>query len=228
MGTTPVRSQAAVRVLLVDDHGLVLEALSGTLARFRIDVVGVASSVADLQELRTKRPDVVLMDYHLPDGTGADGCRIVRSRWPTARVIILTGFESEDAVLATLGAGADGFLLKSLRVADLVEAIRAVAAGRPALSSSTLGALAREIAAASARQEAMAGEPPLPLTPRELVVLRLLAQGHSTRAIAAKLGLRTGTVRVHVEAIRRKLHASTRLQAVSSAIRHHIVEVAAL
>ena len=226
MATMRVRSRTAVRVLIVDDHEMVVEALARSLARFNIDIVGIAASIAELRGIRTGRPDVVLMDFQLPDGTGADGCRIAKSRWPRAQVLILTGYEREDAVLSTLGAGADGFLLKSLRLAALVDAIRSVAAGKPALSASMLGALAREIAAAASTADARATEHPLPLTPRELDVLRLLANGCSTRTIAEELGMRAGTVRVHVEAIRRKFHATSRLEAVSSAIRHHVVEIA--
>ncbi len=116
MKTTNRRSATAIRVVLVDDHELLLEALGAALARCRdIEVVGVAGSIRELRELQVGRPDVVLMDYHLLDGTGADGCRLVKARWPRVRVVMLSGVGDHEAVLESLTSGADGFLVKSVR-----------------------------------------------------------------------------------------------------------------
>jgi DNA-binding NarL/FixJ family response regulator len=226
--STPVtRSKTPIRVLLVDDHQVVAEALGSALARFDIEIVGVAHSLGELQALRAERPDVVLMDYRLPDGTGADGCRVAKARWPSARVVILTGFEDDDALVATLTAGADGFMLKSRRIAAVVEGIRAAFERHPVLSPAMLGALAQRLGNQPSKPIRPEHPRPESLTPRELTVLRALANGAATRTIAHDLGLSEGTVRVHVEAIRRKFHVSSRLEAVTSAIHHHIVEVAA-
>jgi two-component system nitrate/nitrite response regulator NarL len=223
--TTSRRAATAIRVVLVDDHELLLEALAAALARCRdIEVIGVAGSIRDLRELQVGRPDVVLMDYHLQDGTGADGCRLVKARWPQVRVVMLSGVGDDEAVVESLTSGADGFLVKSVRVAVLVAAIKTAFARQPVLSPAILGDLARRLRhdepASIARHIA-----PDALTPRELTVLRALAQGQSTGEIAGELDLRQGTVRVHIEAIRRKFHASSRLEAVSSAIAHHIIEL---
>jgi two-component system response regulator DevR len=221
------RQNATIRVLLVDDHEMILESLASALgSRPEIELVGSAASIRELQDLHAAHPDVVLMDYRLPDGTGADGCRLVKARWPDARVIILTGYDADGAALAAVTAGADGFLLKSGRVAVLVDAIHAAFAHQPVLSPAMLGVLAGRLSTPESGSPSKSLGDPEALTPRELTVLRALAKGRSTRAIADDLSLSQGTVRVYVEAIRRKFHVSSRLEAVSSAIAHHIVEIA--
>jgi DNA-binding NarL/FixJ family response regulator len=212
----------------VDDHQIILDSLTSALAgRPEIEVVGAAASIHALQDIQVTRPDVVLMDYRLPDGTGADGCRLVKARWPGARVVILTGVEETGAALTSVTAGADGFMTKSGRFALVVDAIHEAFAHHPVFSAAMLGDLAGRLGEADAATHSTADVHPEPLTPRELTVLQALVKGHSTRAIAADLAMSAGTVRVHVEAIRRKFHVSSRLEAVSSAIAHHIVEVAA-
>lgn len=225
--TVPGRSTAPIRVVLVDDHHMLLEALGAALgACADIEVIGTAASLGDLRELKVGRPDVVLMDYHLPDGTGADGCRLAKARWPQVRVIILTGAGQQEAAVASVTSGADGFLVKACRLAIVVEAIKTAFARHPVLSPAVLGDLARQLQQSGAGSTS-ARIAPDPLTPRELTVLRALSQGRSTTDIASELDVSQGTVRVHVEAIRRKFHASSRLEAVSSAIAFHIVEVPA-
>jgi two-component system nitrate/nitrite response regulator NarL len=225
--TVPGRSTAPIRVVLVDDHQMLLEALGAALAASAdIEVIGVAASLADLRELKVGRPDVVLMDYHLPDGTGADGCRLAKARWPQVRVVILTGAGQQEAAVASVTSGADGFLIKAGRLVVLIEAIKTAFARHPVLSPEVLGELARQLQE-SRTESTSARTAPDPLTPRELTVLRALSLGRSTGDIASELALSQGTVRVHVEAIRRKFHASSRLEAVSSAIAFHIVEVPA-
>lgn len=215
-----------INVLLVDDHEVLVEALAGAIERRDdLTVVGCAGSVRELEENHWARPDVAIVDYLLPDGTGADACRHIRARWPGARILILSGLDhDEEAVLSSLRAGADGFLSKHQPLAALVGAVRDVAAGTPVVEPEVLGRLARSL---RSRPETPA-RPVLrePLTPRELAVLRELVLGHSTHTIATNLQIADGTVRRHVEAIRGKFGVSTRLEAVSEALRHHIVELA--
>lgn len=183
-------------------------------------VVGTAESLQALAEIPVSRPDVVLMDYHLSDGTGAEGCRIAKARWPQARIVMLTGVDRGPAMLAAVEAGADGYLVKTGAQSEVVAAVRAAFRQEVLLSPDALGEIARGL-----------GGPPRapvllePLTPRELTVLKALALGRSTATIATDLGLRPGTVRVHVEAIRRKFSVSSKLEAVSIALRHRIVEI---
>ena len=210
-----------IGVLLVDDHGLVLEALANALGRESdLTVVGSAGSVRDVAEADHARPDVAIVDYHLPDGTGADACRQIKARWPGTHIVVLSATATDDEVMDAVRAGADGYLTKNQRLSVVVGAIRATAAGQPLVSPALLGHIARGLAEPS-------GKPVLtePLSSRELTVLRELAAGHSTRAIALELGISIGTVRRHVEAIRRKFHVGSKLEAVSEALRHHIVEL---
>ena len=218
------QGHGTIRVILVDDHLLILDALTRALqSEPDIAVIGTAASLHELEALGHApghQPDVVIMDLGLPDGSGIDGCRLVRARWPGTRIIILSGSDDAADVLAAVEAGADGYLLKANRVRTVIAAVRAAVAGEVLVSPDLLGTIARRLAGRPTKQVLAQ-----PLTPRELTVLRLLSLGHSTRAIASKLELSQGTVRVHVEAIRRKFNVSSRLEAVSAAIQHRIVAV---
>jgi len=213
-----------VRVILVDDHQFVLDAMTRVVDREGdLVVVGTASSLAGLAELSAHghlHPDVVLLDDSLPDGTGVDACRLAKASWPEARIVMLTGTQRQDALIQAVEAGADGYLVKTESVATVLSTIRAAAAHELLLTPEIVGEIARRLAGVMPGQVLLTH-----LTPRELTVLKALAMGHSTGVIAADLGLSPGTVRVHVEAIRRKFHVSTRLEAVSAAVQHHIVDV---
>lgn len=209
-----------IELLLVDDHPLVVEALASALGREPdIHVVCSAGSVQDLAGCDAPPPDVALVDYGLPDGTGADACRMIKARWPETRIVMLSATDNEADVLASIRAGADGYVTKGQRLAVLVDILRDAHAGKPIVAPELLGRIAQGI-------RPRPSEPFLsaPLTPRELSVLRALTGGHSTQAIAAEMGIAQGTVLRHVEAIRRKFGVSTRLEAVTKAIQHHIVE----
>lgn len=209
-----------IGVLLVDDHQGVVEALASALEREPdLTVVGAACSVRDVTDPAQPRPDVAIVDYHLPDGTGADACRQIKARWPDTRIVMLSGTASDDEVVATLRAGADGYLSKGERLAVLLGAVRDTYAHRPIIAPAMLGRIAHELEAHPPRPVLLE-----PLTSRELMVLRALAGGQSTRGIALDLHIAEGTVRRHVEAIRRKFGVGSRLEAVSKAIQHHIVE----
>lgn len=213
-------AEQPIAVLLVDDHQTVVEALAGALERERdMVLIGSAGSVREVADLPHKAPDVAIVDYGLPDGTGADACRHIKARWPHARILVLSGVADDEAILSMLRAGADGYVTKSERLAVLVAAVRATHARQQIVDPTMLGRIARGL-------EGHAHRPPLveALTSRELTVLRALAKGQSTRAIAADLHIAEGTVRRHVEAIRRKFGVASRLEAVAKAIRHHIIQ----
>ena len=117
------------RVLLVDDHQLLTDSLARLLAtEVDIEVVGIAGSVAEAKQLARQRMDVVLMDYRLPDGTGAKATRAIKARWPSARVVMLTAVQDDETVLESIQAGADGYLTKDRAVEEL-EVLRALAGG---------------------------------------------------------------------------------------------------
>jgi two-component system, NarL family, nitrate/nitrite response regulator NarL len=212
-----------IRVLLVDDHQLLTGALSQMLGLERdIEVVGVAGTVADARAMARERLDVVLMDYRLPDGTGAEATRAIKSRWPAARVVMLTALNDDETVLESIQAGADGYLTKDRAVEDVVSAVRAAHAGETLLPRSVIMGIAQRVAAARDRgQERRQVEP---LTPRELEVLRALAEGLSTPEICDRLFIAPNTLRTHVQNIMGKLRVHSKLEAVAFALRHRLVE----
>ncbi len=198
-----------------------LEALASVLGRQDdMLVVGSAGTIRELTELVLSSPDVAIVDYHLPDGNGSDACRQIKARWPRTRVVMLSGSGGPNTVLSTLRAGADGYVNKVERLSVVVEAVRNAFAHRPLLAPAQLGLMANDL-------RARPREAPLrePLTSRELTVLKSLALGRATRDIALDLGISEGTVRRHVEAIRRKFGVASKLEAVSAALRHRIVEL---
>lgn len=213
-----------IRVIAVDDHALVLDLLARAFAAEPdIEVIGTAGSIAAFAEMTQQadlRPDVIVMDRHLPDGTGLDGCRLAKARWHGVKVLVLAGSAEPTDVLAAIEHGADGYYMKTGAMRTVIEAIRSAVAGELLLTPELLGQIARELGSRTAEQVLIE-----PLTPRELTVLRLLAFGHATKTIAEELSLSQGTVRVHVEALRRKFHVSSKLEAVSAAIQHRIIEV---
>ncbi|HKG56343.1 MAG TPA: response regulator transcription factor, partial [Candidatus Limnocylindrales bacterium] len=142
-----------IRVLLVDDHQLLTDALSRALAREPdIEVVGVAGSVAAAKALAEQPVDVVLMDYRLPDGTGAEATRAIKIRWPEARVVMLTALNDDETVLESIQAGADGYLTKDRAVDDVVATVRSARAGETLLPRSVIIGIAQRVAVARDRQ----------------------------------------------------------------------------
>jgi DNA-binding NarL/FixJ family response regulator len=212
-----------IRVLLVDDHQLLTGALSGMLSHESdIQVVGVAGTVAEAKSLARERLDVVLMDYRLPDGTGAEATRAIKARWPAARVVMLTALNDDETVLESIQAGADGYLTKDRAVEDVVDAVRAAHAGETLLPRSVILGIAQRVAAA--RDRGSERRPIEPLTPRELEVMKALTEGLSTPEICERLYIAPNTLRTHVQNIMGKLRVHSKLEAVAFALRHHLVE----
>jgi DNA-binding NarL/FixJ family response regulator len=212
-----------IRVLFVEDHQLLADALAALLGREPdIEVVGVARTVAEARELARERLDVVLMDYHLPDGTGADATRSIKARWPAARVVMVTALTDDETVLESIQAGADGYLTKDRAADDLVQAVRAAHAGETLLPRSVIVEIARRVAAA--REQGEERRMIEPLTPRELEVLRSLTEGLSTPEICDRLFIAPNTLRTHVQNIMGKLRVHSKLEAVAFALRYRLVE----
>lgn len=212
-----------IRVLLVDDHQLLTGALSRMLAsETDIQVVGVAATVAEAKAIARERLDVVLMDYRLPDGTGAEATRAIKARWPAARVVMLTALNDDETVLESIQAGADGYLTKDRAVEDVVNAVRAAHAGETLLPRSVIVGIAQRVAAA--RDRGTERRPIDPLTPRELEVLKALTEGLSTPEICDRLFIAPNTLRTHVQNIMGKLRVHSKLEAVAFALRHRLVE----
>jgi two-component system, NarL family, nitrate/nitrite response regulator NarL len=212
-----------IRVLLVDDHQLLTGALSRMMASEPdIHVVGVAATVAEAKAIARERLDVVLMDYRLPDGTGADATRAIKARWPAARVVMLTALNDDETILESIQAGADGYLTKDRAVEDVVRAVRAAHAGETLLPRSVIVGIAQRVVAA--RDRGTERRQVDPLTPRELEVLRALTEGLSTPEICERLFIAPNTLRTHVQNIMGKLRVHSKLEAVAFALRHRLVE----
>jgi len=212
-----------IRVLFVEDHQLLADALSAMLAREPdMTVVGVAGSVAEAKALARERVDVALMDYRLPDGTGAEATRAIKARWPAARVVMLTAVSDDETILDSIQAGADGYLTKDRAVEDVVEAVRAANMGVTLLPHSVLVGIAERVVAA--RDKTIDRRQMEPLTPRELEVLRALTEGLSTPEICERLFIAPNTLRTHVQNIMGKLRVHSKLEAVAFALRYRLVD----
>jgi DNA-binding NarL/FixJ family response regulator len=212
-----------IRVLLVDDHQLLTGSLSALLSREPdMEVVGVAGTVAEAKTLAKDRLDVVLMDYRLPDGTGAEATRAIKARWPAARVVMLTAVNDDETILESIQAGADGYLTKDRAVDEVVSAVRAAHAGETLLPRSVIVGIAQRVVAA--RDKGTERRQIEPLTPRELEVLKALTEGLSTPEICDRLFIAPNTLRTHVQNIMGKLRVHSKLEAVAFAIRNRLVE----
>lgn len=202
-----------LRVLIVDDERLFAELMRVALSNTPdIEIVGVMHDVSSAIALGPElRPAVVLSDYHLPDGTGADVARALRRVAPSVSVLILTGDPSNLVLADVARSGAVGHLTKARDLDEVVTAVRLAAGGEILFAPSELQRLL-----VADRPEQTLDEP---LTVRELEVLRMLAGGASTVAAAEVLGISTATLRAHVQAILKKLDAHSRLEAVAEAAR---------
>ena len=212
-----------IRVLLVDDHQLLTGSLAAVLAREPdMEVVGEASTVAEAKSMARERLDVVLMDYRLPDGTGAEATRAIKARWPACRVVMLTAVNDDETILESIQAGADGYLTKESAVDEVVSAVRAANAGETLLPHSVIMGIAARVVAA--RDKSVERRQIEPLTPRELEVLKALTEGLSTPGICERLFIAPNTLRTHVQNIMGKLRVHSKLEAVAFALRHRLVD----
>ncbi len=205
-----------VRVLVVEDHRMFAEAIVAMLAaQPGIEVVGSAGTAAGaVAEAARLSPSVVLMDYRLPDGEGTEAARTIRQRDPQVRVLILTASAEESLLREVIRAGCSGIVTKGRSLVDLVRAVRAAAAGETVITPALLDRLAAPMPSEGAG---------VPLTERELEVLRLVAEGLDTREISLQLEISVHTVRNHLQGCIRKLGVHTRTQAISAAIRRGII-----
>jgi len=201
-----------IRLLLVDDHEVLrigLRTLFTEAGAFQ--VVGEAGTMAAaVAEAARLKPQVVLMDVRLPDGSGIDACRMIRADHQETRVLFLTSFADEDAVLATILAGADGFLLKEVSSEELVQAVKRVASGRSILDPAVTH---RVLAKVRSMSTTAPHEKRDPLSPQEERVLALVAEGKTNKEIALSLNLSDKTVGHYLENIFQKLHVTRRSQA---------------
>jgi DNA-binding NarL/FixJ family response regulator len=211
-------NEIRARVLIVEDHQVVADGLAALINdQGDMTVVGHAGSVAEaISRAGELRPDVVLMDFRLTDGTGADAGLGIRQVRPEIKLIFLTREDSDAARFAALESGASAFLHKSRAAAEVVDAIRVVAGGGSLFTPRTISALLNRRREAETQLER--------LTPREKEVLRMMAEGAASRDIASRLGISYTTVRTHIRSLGSKLGVHSKLEAIVKARELALVE----
>ncbi len=221
MSSDPTPARPPLRLLVVDDHEVVREGLVALLSRRdEFQVVAEAGTVAEsLAAARRFEPDLVIMDVRLPDGSGIEACREIRSEFPAMRIVMLTSYPDEEAVLSAILAGASGYLLKQIRGRDLVTALEAVGRGDslldPAVTERVLERV-RRIANGDERDELS------DLTAQERKILKLVAEGKTNKEIAAEVFLSDKTVKNYVSSILSKLNLQRRAQAAAFVAKHRL------
>ena len=214
-----------IRLIIVDDHTLFREGLASIIQLERdIEVSGLAGTVQEAVEVvRQLKPDMVLMDYSLPDGTGADATRLVLDEHPDCKVIFLTMSDTDENLFAAIRSGAKGYLVKNMSPSKLVTTIRSVQQGESALSRSMTLRLMEELSRTK-EPERLGDSSLAKLTRRELDVLRELATGITNKEIANRLYISENTVKYHVHSILEKLKLPGRRAAAKFAKDHGITD----
>ena len=208
--STPTPTTAPIRVFLLDDHEVVLRGLQDLLGgEPDIEVVGVASSAVEAaRRIPSTRPNVAVLDARLPDGSGIEVCRDIRSVDPGIHVLILTSYDDDEALFAAIMAGASGYVLKQITGTDLVDAVRVVATGRSLLDPALITRVVERASAGDRVPSQLKG-----LTSQELKILELIADGQTNRQIAGNMFLAEKTVKNYVSSILAKLGLERRTQA---------------
>lgn len=209
-----VPNRIPIRILAVDDHPIFRQGIVGLLAdQPDMQLVGEACNGREaVHQFRAQCPDITLMDLQMPEMSGLDAVIAIRGEFPEARIIVLTTYKGDVQVLRALKAGASAYLLKNLLHRELLETIRAVHAGKKALSPDASYELAEH-----ATDDA--------LTPGEVEILKLIAAGNGNKQIAAQLSLTEETVKGRVKSILSKLNANDRTHAATIGLRRGIIEL---
>ncbi len=210
-----------MRVLLIDDHALFRFGVSELLERRGIEVVdALGECEAGIERVVETAPDVVLLDLRMPRLSGLEVLKRLRQAGQTMPVAMLTTSADERDLIASLKAGAQGYLLKDMEPDELISALKDILAGRTVVAKELTGILARVVQ--GAREQPREPASFANLTPREREILRHLAEGQSNKAIARELGITDGTVKLHVKAILRKLAVHSRVEAAVIAVERNL------
>ncbi len=214
-----------LRIIVVDDHAILRDGIVSILdGQPDFEVVGVADSVASaIAVAQDLLPDLILMDYGLPDGTGLDATKEILALNPQIKIVLLTVHEEDDLLFAAMRRGAKGYLLKNISASDLLSKLRGLSQGDAALSSAQTRRILSEFARMGPSQPEKQ-EDTIPLTERELEVLALIVTGASNREIGAQLHISIYTVKNHVHNIIDKLQVENRRAAAEIAVKKQLVK----
>lgn len=208
---------------MVDDHPVVREGLAAMLlTQDDIQVIAEAGNGAEAESLSlSHRPDVILMDLNLPDMDGSEATARIRSKWPEARVLVLSSYDTDEHVLTAIRAGAQGYLLKGTPKEELFQAVRAIHQGGSLLGPGVTPKLLGQAYNQTEPEQQAAAR----LTEREMAVLRLVANGQRNKEIASQLSISERTVKFHVNLIFQKLGTSSRTEAVKEAVNRGLINL---
>ncbi|MFX0144663.1 MAG: response regulator [Candidatus Hodarchaeota archaeon] len=210
-----------MRVLVADDHSLFRDGIVSLLEAAGFEVVGqVGDGQSAIEKARLLRPDLVLMDITMPEMNGLEALRQIRSMLPDTKVVMLTVSEDDSDLYEAIRLGASGYLLKSLNADEFLEMLEGLGHGEAVMTRETTSRLMRGFADLAHRQEPS----PDRLSPRELELLQLVAEGHSNKAIGQRLSVSVNTVKYHMKNILQKLGAQNRTEAVMLAIRSGLIK----
>jgi DNA-binding NarL/FixJ family response regulator len=210
-----------MRILLADDHALVRDGIASLVSAWGHEVVGQAATGDQAVELADRLdPELILMDVRMPGSSGLDATRRIAARHPAMAIVMLTVSEDEDDLFEAIKAGARGYLLKNLEARELRAMLESIERGDAAISPATAFRIIREFARGAT---ADADEVPSALTARELDVLGLVTAGLRNKEIAARLGISESTAKFHLRNILGKLHAESRTQLATRALRERLV-----
>ncbi len=214
-----------MRVLLIDDHTLFRSGLETLLERHGIDVIAAAGDGTEGQRLAMElKPEIVLLDMRMPDLSGLEVLNRLRQDGYENPIVMLTTSNEESDLVECLRNGAQGYLLKDMEPSELVSALRDIVGGKTMVAPELAGVLARVVQGESVVSEEKNDSPFAELTPRELEILCLLAEGQSNKVIARNLGISDGTVKLHVKAILRKLNVHSRVEAAVMAVEQNFCQ----
>ena len=211
-----------IRLMLVDDHEVVRLGMRAAIElEPDIQIIGEAASGAEaVAKMPVLDPQVLLMDVRMQGMSGIEACREIKSKYPQTVILMITSYTDEDAIMASVLAGASGYLLKNVSRAELLKAIRQVASGQSLLSDATASQVLKRMQALSAKNSSPTGAE---LTERERDVLALIARGQTNKQIAEQLYISEKTARNHVSNILEKLALSRRSEAAAYAVEHKLV-----
>jgi len=214
-----------IRILIVDDHTLFRSGIKLVLQRHdEFEVVGEAGDgLEGIKRAKQLKPDIVLLDLHMPGTSGLEALRVLVDDVPEAQVVMLTVSEDAEDLLETLRTGARGYLLKNIDTEFLLESIRRAARGESVMSPQIAHKLADSLRSSPKDNAVIADVSPGKLSPREREIIVMLAHGASNKEIARVLNLSESTIKIHVQGILRKLNIAKRVQAAVYAVAHGLI-----